>query len=396
MTYERSGGILKSAAFILKMKKLLIAVLALTLFVAAIALGCSAAAVENIDESVEASTEIIEMEEEATQEPTAEPTEAVIEDMAGRSVTVPYKIKTVFGSNNNSTILLYTLASEMMVGWNLKFSDAAKKYLNEDVLDLPVLGNLYGNGKKANAEEIIALAPDIILITDVKIKDKTIAAADEMQDKLGIPVVVVNANLKNYDKAYEFLGGLLGVEEKAAVLMGYYKSAYEDAVKTSASIEEKVSVYYAMLDDGLTTEFAGSPNAELIELVGGVNIAQSAGGEVSGEVTLEQVLQWDPEAILVGHKGAAMSAGYEVIKTDEIWAEVSAVQNERVISVPRFPFNWFDRPPSVNRILGIKWLAEMLYPDLYDYDLNSEIKEFFNLFYGCELTDTDVENLLGK
>ncbi len=360
--------------------------------------GCAAQPEASDTEKTETVTPEITKEPtaEPTEEPTPEPMEVTIEDMAGRSVTVPTNIESVFGSNNNSTILLYTLAPYKMAGWNLSFSDAAKKYLNPDIVDLPVLGNLYGNGKKANAEEIIALAPDIILITDVKIKDSTIEAADEMQDKLGIPVVVIGANLKNYDKAYEFLGSLLGEEEKAAQLSEYYRSAYNDALAVSETITEKVSVYYAMLDDGLTTEFAGSPNAELIELVGGLNIAESAGGEVSGEVTLEQVLSWNPEVILVGHKGAAMSAGYEVIKTDEIWADVLAVEAGNVISVPRFPFNWFDRPPSVNRILGIKWLAETLYPDLYDYDLNAEIKEFFSLFYGCELTDQDVENLLNK
>ncbi len=146
-----------------------------------------------------------------------------IEDMAGRSVTIPTTIDSVFGSNNNSSILLYTLASEKMIGWNLDFSEQAKKYLKQEAKDLPVLGNLYGNGKQANVEDIIGLKPDIILITDTSIKDKTIEAADELQDKTGIPVVVVHANLDNYDKAYEFLGSVLGAEDKAAELSSYYK-----------------------------------------------------------------------------------------------------------------------------------------------------------------------------
>ena len=98
-------------------------------------------------------------------------------------------------------------------------------------------------------------------------------AADELQDKLGIPVVVVSANLKNFDKAYTFLGGLLGAELKASELAEYYREAFDEAAAISAGIEEKKTIYYAYLDNGLTTEFAGSPNAELIELVGGVNIA---------------------------------------------------------------------------------------------------------------------------
>ena len=349
------------------------------------------AASENvtIEETEIASSEAVEEEPE-----TAATVE--IEDMAGRLVTIPTSIESVFGSNNNSSILLYTLAPEKMVAWNLDFSNAAKAYMLEGVVDLPVLGNLYGNGKMANIEEIVALNPDIVLITDVKINDKVKEAADELQDKLGLPVVVVYANLHNYNEAYEFLGSILDAEDKAAQLSDYYKEAYDEAVEISSAIEDKKTIYYATLDNGLTTEFAGSPNAELIELVGGINVAETEGSEVSGEVTIEQILVWNPEVILVGHKGAAMSEAYNLIKTDEVWAEVAAVKSDNVINVPRFPFNWFDRPPSVNRILGIKWLGNTLYPETYDYDMDEEIKEFFSLFYGCELSDEDVEKLLGS
>ena len=330
------------------------------------------------------------------EEATAVPDKIEIEDMAGRTVTIPTNIETVFGTNNNSTILLYTLAPEKMVAWNLDFSDAAKAYLREETLDLPVLGNLYGSGKMANIEEIIALAPDIVLIADVKVSEKVIEAADDLQSKLGIPVLVISANMKNYDKAYEFLGLVLGESEKAAELSAYYLDAYSTSIEISAEIEQKTSIYYAYLDNGLTTEFAGSPNAELIELVGAANIAKTEGKETSGEVTIEQVLEWNPDVILVGHKGAAMSKAYELIKTDELWAETNAVKNGMVISVPRFPFNWFDRPPSVNRIIGIKWLGNLLYPEIYQYDMIEEVKEFFSLFYGCELSDEEAEKLLGN
>ena len=30
--------------------------------------------------------------------------------------------------------------------------------------------------------------------------------------------------------------------------------------------------------------------------------------------------------------------------------------------VPNAPFDWFDRPPSVNRLIGTWWLASILYP----------------------------------
>jgi len=189
---------------------------------------------------------------------------------------------------------------------------------------------------------------------------------------------------------------VLGKEDKAKELADYYLDAYNTSLEIGAGIEEKTNIYYAYLDDGLTTEFAGSPNAELIELIGAENIAKTDGKETSGEVTIEQVLEWNPQVILVGHKGAAVSKAYELIKTDELWAETDAVKNEMIVSVPRFPFNWFDRPPSVNRIIGIKWLGNLLYPEIYEYDMTEEVKEFFSLYYGCELSDEEAGKLLGN
>jgi iron complex transport system substrate-binding protein len=31
---------------------------------------------------------------------------------------------------------------------------------------------------------------------------------------------------------------------------------------------------------------------------------------------------------------------------------------------PDVPFGWFDAPPSLNRLLGVQWLARILDPDL--------------------------------
>ena len=53
--------------------------------------------------------------------------------------------------------------------------------------------------------------------------------------------------------------------------------------------------------------------------------------------------------------------------------------------VPTAPFNWFDRPPSVNRMIGIKWLANLLYPNVFRYDMAAEVKDFYAKFYHYNL-----------
>ena len=62
----------------------------------------------------------------------------------------------------------------------------------------------------------------------------------------------------------------------------------------------------------------------------------------------------------------------EIIRTDEKCSHISAVKNGRVYTMPNAPFAWCDRPPGVNRFLGVQWIANMLYPDRYEVDMVEE------------------------
>ena len=46
-------------------------------------------------------------------------------------------------------------------------------------------------------------------------------------------------------------------------------------------------------------------------------------------------------------------------------AAISAVRDGRIYVPPDVPFGWFDSPPSRNRLLGVQWLARILYPQLF-------------------------------
>ena len=41
----------------------------------------------------------------------------------------------------------------------------------------------------------------------------------------------------------------------------------------------------------------------------------------------------------------------------------------RVYLSPTAPFGWIDRPPSLNRMIGLKWLAGLFYPEQAPQDL---------------------------
>ena len=73
-----------------------------------------------------------------------------------------------------------------------------------------------------------------------------------------------------------------------------------------------------------------------------------------------------------------------------------AVRDGRVYTMPNAPFAWCDRPPGVNRFLGIQWVANMLYPDLYDVDMVEVTKDFYSRMYWVDITDEQARDLLGN
>ena len=57
------------------------------------------------------------------------------------------------------------------------------------------------------------------------------------------------------------------------------------------------------------------------------------------------------------------------VRNDPAWASVKAVRDGRVHLSPKMPFGWVDFPPSVNRLIGLWWLAKILYPERFPEDL---------------------------
>jgi iron complex transport system substrate-binding protein len=82
------------------------------------------------------------------------------------------------------------------------------------------------------------------------------------------------------------------------------------------------------------------------------------------------------------------------IMSNSSWRALDAVKNGNIYQIPSMPFNCFDRPPSANRILGLIWLSNLLYPDFYNVDIKAETKKFYSLFYHKDLNDAELDKVL--
>lgn len=306
----------------------------------------------------------------------------IITDMAGRSITLKdsNEIRAIFTANPISSIFLYTVDSSLLVGWNTKLSSDAKKVLNKEVLKLKNYGVLYGNGKSANDEEIIKNNPDFILLMGEE-SEAIALKADQLTKRLGIPVVVLYSDLGSSIEAYKIIGRICGLEDRCESLAEYTNKVISRAERITQSIktEDKKKVYYSLETTGLKTYPAGSSNTTLIELCGGENVISLPKNSKFGTMTIsfEELLIHKPDLILAGSfPNREMRDG--TVFDQKHWE----ILNAEVSVIPRNPFNIFEKPPSVNRVAGIIWLQNELYPDLVDYNSQKELLKFQDLFYG--------------
>ena len=315
-----------------------------------------------------------------------------ITDMAGRIMTVPSEIDSVFSTGPAAAIYLYTLVPDKLLGWNYELNDVEKSVILEQYHNLPN----FGQGDAVNYEAVIAAGPTIALNVTA-INDGTIDESDELAQQLGVPVVMVSSDLLDAPEVYRFMGELFGVEEQAEKLAVYAETTFNDIANLNIPEEEKVRIYYGNGEDSLETAPAGSSHGQIIDMVNAVNVADLELGDGSRvQISLEQLLAWDPDVIIVNGEPKADitgSAAANAILTNPDFATLKAVQNEKVYGTPNAPFSWIDRPPGPNRIVGIRWLSGLIYPDYLDFDVDEQVKEFFQLFYHVDLTDEQLTKL---
>jgi iron complex transport system substrate-binding protein len=313
---------------------------------------------------------------------------ATVTDGAGRAVPVPARVERVFPAGPPAAIFLYTLAPELLLGWPRANRAEEREFLLPDVGSRPEVGRITGRGNTANLEVVLALKPDLIL--DVGSVNPTyVSLADRVQQQTGIPYALLDGRFDGIPQAYRTLGALIGRSEQGES----YARAADDIIKTTTGRTAvmpkggRPRVYYARGPRGLETGLGGSINVETIEL-----LAHNVAGETRGglaTVSIEQVLLWNPDVIITIDQDFAAS-----VRSDPAWAPVKAVREGRVHLSPKLPFGWVDFPPCVNRLIGLWWLAKILYPDRFAEDLRALTRDFYARFYHVTPSDAQIERVL--
>ena len=314
---------------------------------------------------------------------------AIVTDAAGRAVPVPDKVARVFPAGPPAAILLYTLAPDLLLGWPRANRPEECVYMLPDVCSRPEIGRITGRGNTANLEVVLALKPDLIL--DVGSTAPTfVSLATRMQEQTGIPYALLDGRFDAIAPTYRKLGELVHRATQAEAHARYA----EETMTTIRSRLDRVPqsrrprVYYARGPRGLETGLGGSINVETIEFLGAQNVAAERKGGLAN-VSVEQVLLWNPDVIVTIDQDFARN-----VRNDPVWSSVAAVRSGRVHLSPKMPFGWVDFPPSVNRLIGLWWLAKILYPEQFAEDIRALTQDFYTRFYHVTPGNAQIDHVL--
>ena len=268
--------------------------------------------------------------------------EISITDMMGREVKLSAPAQRIVALTAADCEILYAIgAGEYLVGRGeyCDYPDA--------VLDVPSVQS----GYETNVEQIIALHPDVLLMSAM---DQTADQVAQLENA-GIRVVVSDADdIAGTYQAISMIGALMGREAEADAVIASMQETF-DQVKRENSGK---TIYFEVspLQYGLWTAGAGTFMNEIAEMIGLTNCFSDVNGWA--EISEEQVLSRNPDYIVT----ISMYYGEGPTPTEEImartgWENVTAVKNGAILNLAN---NELSRP--ANRLADG---AQMLYDFVY-------------------------------
>jgi len=219
-----------------------------------------------------------------------------------------------------------------------------------------------------NVEAIAALRPDLVIQWGGR-KDDVVTP-------------LTNAGITTAAIVYGKLDMLLKWRDDTTKAIGEKLAGLTPAEKP------KVAYFFYTTPD-FQAEGEGSYMGWEIDLAGGTNVSTGLDGGW-GTVSIEQIVAWDPDVILLGSFEPGLSVNR--IYDDPVLSQTKAAKAKRVYKVPVGGARW--EPASQESPLGWMWLAQILHPDRVDFDIRGQIVEMYQKIYGQQPTPAQIDAIL--
>lgn len=271
--------------------------------------------------------------------PSAHAAQTVTDDL-GRRVTLPHPPQHIISLAPSVTEILFAVGAGGKIAADTIYCDwppAART--------LPHVGGPI----TPNAEKILKLGPDLIILADQTLPR---AQADALAARWRAPVyVTAAATYAQVEHDIADLGALAGSPRATADTLARMRAA-QTAARRAVLGRHRPRVFVVVWDKPLMTAGGGSFLGDLIRLAGGINVAEHM-GESYPSYSPERLLREQPDIVLTGvnHKTLDIPGA----------RALRAVQQRRVLAVTG---DWTDRPgPRLG--LGLLAVAKALHPEAF-------------------------------
>ena len=206
-------------------------------------------------------------------------------------------------------------------------------------------------------EKIVNAKPDLVLADSIHEKD-TIPALE----KLGITVYTMTPN--NIDgilNEIKVLGRITGKTKESNDLVAGMQARIKTVIDITAKLTDvqKPRVLFVTWHDPIWTAGNDTMIQYLINDAGGINIAADLKGYAT--ITLESVVQRNPQIIVVMSSMGDQHSSLNYIKSNPQFASTDAVKNGQVVEIDADIFG-----RTTPRIVdGLETLAKILHPELF-------------------------------
>ncbi len=322
-----------------------------------------------------------------------------VTDHLGNQVEVPTDIQRIAVCDIvplPSVLSVFFDSAEKIVGMSPVSMSAAKNSLLSELY--PEILNAdtgWITGNEVNVEELMVLQPDVVFYN---------AASKDLGDKLrsaGFAALAVSVNKWEYDTIetlknwVSLLSEVFPGNTKVDTVNAYSDQVYQLVQERVAELpegERKTALFLYKYDETtLLTSGARFFGQYWAEASGMINVAGELTTDNSVEVSMEQVLSWDPELVFLTNFTAAQP---EDILNSTIgsydWSPITAVTQGQVYKMPLGMYRSYT--PGVDTPVTLLWFAKTAYPDLFtDIDITQETVKYYQEVFGITLTDAQAE-----
>ncbi len=318
-----------------------------------------------------------------------------ITDLSGKKVEIPAAgdIKRVIIV---SPPLVATFASvvkntSMLVGMHPgAMQNANAELFNKIVPNRKDISTSFLSGFTSNAEEVMKLKPDIILVYG--------EAQKKGLENVKVPVVdffITDMDNESWSVKIDNLMREIFAIDKQSSLEKEWQEAKGVVSKALAKVnkdEKKTAiVIFSNTGDKITVRGAGSYGDDWLKKCGLSNVAAELKGD-NVEIGMEQLLKWNPDIIFdFSGKDASDYLGNSIKGQD--WSQLKAYKNKTIYDFPRGMFNW--GAPNVDSPLTAIWMTMKSFPGTIEEGyFNNYMKEYYKRQYGIELTNELLKSIL--